>query len=91
MSYLQQLVEQQPLAERYPPHAWPIDREPWRGHEHRIAQSFTVSQRTAEMLRPSRGATVRDPDTERGRAMSLHYHARLTALFKSWDPKGPAH
>jgi hypothetical protein len=91
MSYLQQLVEQQPLAERYPPHARPIDREPWRGHEHRIAKLYGIARELAEMLRPSRGATVRDPDTERGRAMFLHYHARLTALFESWDPKGPAH
>jgi hypothetical protein len=45
VTYLQELVEQQPIAERHPPHAWAVDSEPWSGREHRLGRLFAASLR----------------------------------------------
>jgi hypothetical protein len=89
-SYLQQLVEQQPIAERYPPRCWPADHEPWRGHEHRIAGVYAVTRELADILRQWRAVDPQHPDVERCRAMFLHFHARFHALFASWRAQGLA-
>jgi hypothetical protein len=89
-SYLQQLVEQQPIAERYPPRCWPADHEPWRGHEHRIAGVYAVTRELADILRQWIDVDPRHPDAQRCAVMLRHFNARWKALFASWDPQGLA-
>jgi hypothetical protein len=90
VSYLQQLLESQPLAERYPPHAWPVDSEPWTGREDRIARIFRDTRELADMLRQWRAVDPQHPDAERCRAMFVHFNARWKALLSSWRAQGLA-
>ena len=91
MTYLQQLVEQQPLAERYPPHAWPVDGEPWsRGNELRIARIVRDLRELAALVREWRAVDPQHPDAKKCGAMFVHFHARFQALFASWHAQGLA-
>ena len=90
MTYLQQLAEQQPLAERYPPHAWPVDHEPWSGREDRIGRIFADTRELAALLRQWRAVDPQHPDAKKCGAMFVHFAARVKALLSSWNPQGPA-
>jgi hypothetical protein len=89
VTYLQQLAEQQPIAERYPPHCWPMDSEPWSGREYRIARIYRDTRELADMLREWLDVDVYHPDAQRCHAMLVHFHARLKAKLASWHPQGP--
>ena len=90
-SYLQQLVEQQPLHERYPPHAWPVDREPWSTRAaDRFAWIYHRARIVAATVRSLRAVEPEHEDVKIGHMMLVHFTARRDAMLKSWQPQGLA-
>ena len=92
MTYLQELVEQQPIAQRYPPHAWPVDSEPWTGCEtDRFAWIYRRARIVAATVRSLRDTAPEHEDVKIGHMMLVHFTARRDAMLKSWCAQGLTH
>ena len=90
MTYLQQLVEAQPLHERYPPHALACDKIPWSGDAAKVGRFVAAARETAGMLREWRAVDPQHPDAQRCGVMLVHFDLRVKTLLSSWNPQGLA-
>jgi hypothetical protein len=91
MTYLEELWRARPLAERYPPHAWPIDSEPWNGREaDRFAWIYDRARIVAASVRSLRDTEPEHEDVKIGHMMLVHFTVRRDAMLKSWCAQGLA-
>ena len=82
-----------PWSELFPPHAFAVDHQPWRGNK--ISKFEMIYRHGREMAARINGWRNSNPQQhqeaiEKGRQMLVHLTASRNALLQSWAPLGMA-